>query len=378
MRIAKYVLLIIVFLMTSIGCGEKETVPDAATSMKKYKAVRILTDPANIPFVYGSGTTVQGFDVDIGNEIGKDLGLEVRWIKISGYDHLFELLKNGEGELIISTIAIDPERTKEFAFSHPYYDSGDTIAHRLDRTDIKDLTSLSGMKVGVQKGRHADAFVTEQPATRNITVQTFPTYDDALGALNRTEIDAVVADEPLLVYSIFQSYPNLTTIDKRLNQYQYAVVARKTDKDLMSQVNETLDRLKQAGELASLEEKHLTEIIKKAKDKRDEYQKEEALKKAPKAIQVNIVKTGGAFNMDRLDGFQLVLEGSSAKFQSSPILTEGNRGNARFPQPVPPGEYRLAMSIFQMTTNVKVPEIAKSSLVMYMRVGARGIEIDFK
>ena len=111
MRIAKYVLLIIAFLMTSIGCGEKETVPDAATSMKKYKAVRILTDPANIPFVYGSGTTVQGFDVDIGNEIGKDLGLEVRWIKISGYDHLFELLKNGEGELIISTIVIDPERT---------------------------------------------------------------------------------------------------------------------------------------------------------------------------------------------------------------------------------------------------------------------------
>ncbi len=364
--------------MTSIGCGEKEIIPDAASSMKKYKAVRILTDAVSIPFVYGSGTSVQGFDVDIGNEIAKDLGLDARWVKISGYDHLFDLLKNGEGELVLSAIAIDPARTEEFAFSQSYYESGDTIAHRLDRTDIRDLSSLSGMKVGVQEGRPGNRLLAEQGANGDIALQTFATLDDALGALNRTEIDAVVGDAPLLNYSIYESYPNLTTTGQQLNQYQYAVALRKNEVELLKQVNATLDRLKQSGELDALIEKHVTEVLKKAEQKRQEYQRQQALIKAPKSVTVRIVKTGGTFKMDRLDGFQLVLQGSTGNFQSEPILTEGNRGNARFRQRIPPGEYRLAMSIFQMTTDVKVPELPKDSLVMYMRVGARGIEIDFK
>ena len=53
---------------------------------------------------------------------------------------------------------------------------------------------------------------------------------------------------------------------------------------------------------------------------------EERLKKAPKSISVSIQKISGAFSMDRLDGFVLVLEGSQGRYQSTPILTDGNRG----------------------------------------------------
>jgi hypothetical protein len=81
--------------------------------------------------------------------------------------------------------------------------------------------------------------------------------------------------------------------------------------------------------------------------------------------------------MDRLDGFVLVLEGAG-RYQSTPILTDGNRGNCKFTQPVPPGEYRLAMSIFKMVTNVTVPEIPKTSLAMEMKVSSGGISITLR
>ncbi len=83
--------------------------------------------------------------------------------------------------------------------------------------------------------------------------------------------------------------------------------------------------------------------------------------------------------MDRLDGFVLVLEGATGKYQSQPILTNGNRGNCKFTQPVPPGDYRLDMSILRMRTTVTVPDLPKSSLTMDMNIRqGRDIAITLK
>ena len=66
--------------------------------------------------------------------------------------------------------------------------------------------------------------------------------DDALGALNRTEIDAVVGDEPLITYSSFKSYPNTTTLPLLINKYKYAAVVRKNETELLAKINATIDR----------------------------------------------------------------------------------------------------------------------------------------
>jgi ABC-type amino acid transport substrate-binding protein len=256
LRLVKYVLLMISLILLVAGCGgnkEKE-VPTAAESMEKYKEVRIITDAVNAPFVFGAGTTVQGYDVDLGNEIGKDLGMPVKWVKASGYEHLYELLKNGEAEILISAMAIDPKKAADFAFSNPYFESGDAIAHQRSKFEIKDLASLSGKKVGVASGRPGDIFMADQKTASGVAVTKFPTMDDALGALNRTEIDAVVGDESLITYSSFKSYPNTTTLPGLINKYQYAVVVRKTEPELLSKINATIERLRSAGELKKLDQ----------------------------------------------------------------------------------------------------------------------------
>jgi len=366
-------------LLSLAGCGKKEKeAPSAMESMEKNKLVRILTDAVTAPFVYGEGTGVKGFDVDIGNEIGKDLGIEVKWVKVSGYDHLFELLKNGEGEILISAIAIDPKWEPSFAFSNPYYDTGDVIAHRRDNFDIKDLSSLSGKKVGVCTGRPGDRFMADQKTAANVTISRFATPDDALGALNRAEIDAVVGDQCILSYSGFKSFPNTTPQPVLIHKYQYGVAVRKGDTELLAKVNATIDRLKASGELDALKTKWFENVNEEALKRHQKDQQQEALKKAPKSISVAINKLSGAFSMDRLDGFVLVLQGARGVYQSTPILTEGSRGNCRFTQPVPPGEYKLNMSIFRMTTNVTIPDLPKASLAMTMNISSGGIAITLR
>jgi ABC-type amino acid transport substrate-binding protein len=361
------------------GCGKKkDAVPSAAESMQKHKNICIITDPYNLPFEFGLDSSVQGMDIDIGNEIAKDLNIDVNWQKFSGYEHLFEVLGKGEAEILISAIVIDPKREDQFTFSNPYFESGDVIASKLDKM-FDDLGSLSGKRVGVATGRFGDQFMTGK---KGITVVKFPTIDHALGALNRTEIDAVVADKPILSYIIAESesYHNLTLSPSLVDHYRYAAVVRKGETKLIDSINKTIDRLKGSGDLAALQTKWFKDVEKKVEDKRQGQRKEEALRKSAKTINVTIlkIKGGSVFNMDRLDGFQLVLQGAAGVYKSSGIRTDGDRGNCEFKTPVPPGDYKLdMMSIFQTTVKVVVPDLPKSALGMELKI-ARDISITLK
>jgi len=372
LRTIKCTVLIIFLALGVVSCGGEKEGPDAATQMRKNKLVRIATDAVNLPFEFGSGTGVQGFDVDIGNEIGTDLGYEVKWVKVP-FERLFEILKNGEAEIVISAISITPERKKDFAFSEPYYDSGNTIAHRKDKMEIKNLASLSGRKVGVQSSSTGNKFFETQKTATNVTVVKFPTLDDALGALNRTEIDAVIGDEPILTYSIYKSFPNLITLGTRLTEEEYGVVVRKSEKELLAKVNDSLQRLKKSGELDALRKKWFQDVMEQARKEREEATRQQALKDSPKEVTFTFIKVSGTFNMERLDGFQLNLVGDQT-FQSNPILTSGNRGSCKL-NGVPPGEYRLGMPIFKLNTSIKIPNLPSRTVAFDMNISNAGLQI---
>jgi ABC-type amino acid transport substrate-binding protein len=373
LRIKKCALLIICLASPLIQCGKKEG-PDAWASMKKNKMVRIATDAVNMPFEFGSGTGVQGLDVDIGTEIGKDLGYDVKWIK-SPLERQLEILKNGEVEVVISAIPVTEDLKKDFALTTPYFDSHLTIARRQEKHEIKELANLANKKVGVQSKTMGDSFMSNQKVSANVSITRFPTIDDGLGALNRGEIDAVVGPEPILTYSIYKSFSNLITTGVRLQDQQYVVVVRKEEKELYSKVNATVLRMKKAGDLETLRRKWFQNVIEEAGKQRQDMEEKEALKQAAKSVNFEIVKAGGNFNMDRLDGFQLVLVGEGRQYTSTPILTNGPRGNCEFNEAIPPGEYKLNMSIFKMTTTVNVPKIASRSLTMVMNITASGLTI---
>jgi polar amino acid transport system substrate-binding protein len=362
-------------VLTVIGCGEnKKQVPGAAESMKKYNAVRIATYAVTAPFEYGKDTGVQGLDVDIGNEIGKTLGLEVKWLKASSYEQLFDYLRNGDAEIVISAVAVDPKRMEDFSFSHPYYESGDIITVQQGKVDIKSLADLSGKTVGVAAGRYGDAFMSSR---KGIAIKKYKTLDDTMGGLNQGEVAAVVGDEPFISYSSVESFPNTMTLPGKVNKYQYAVVVRKSEPQLLAKVNETIDRMKASGEIEKLASTWMGDKIKKAEENYAKAVENIRLLNAPKSISVNIIKSSGTWNPDRLDGYKLVLEGPSGTYASTPILMDGNKGHCKFTSSVPPADYRINITILKMVANVTVPKLPKTSLTMDLTIG-RDITILFK
>jgi ABC-type amino acid transport substrate-binding protein len=368
LRSAKYSLLLLLgFIFTMIGCFEKKKeIPRAAETMKKFNTVRIATYPFSAPFEFGKGTGVQGLDVEIGNEIGKTLGFEVTWVKAFTYGQLFDYLRSGDAEIVISAVAVDPKMTNEFSFSHPYYDSWDIIAIQNAKLDIKGLDDLSGKNVGVTTGRPGEALMVSRKV---LSLKKYATLDEALGGLNRAEVDAVVGDEPFLTYSSVDSFQNTMTRRDKVNAYQYAVVVRKTEPELLAKINETIDRLTSSGEIEKIFKTLMGDRRAKAELRINDLLAKEERKAAPKKIKVNITKTSGTWNPDSLDGFKLVLESASGRYESSRILMDGNKGHCEFPTPVPPGDYMLNISILKMTVKVSVPRLDKSTLTMDLNIG---------
>lgn len=378
MRTIKFTLLIASVALVCFHCDGGKAKPDAWAAMVKNKFVRIGTNAVNIPFEFGLGSDVQGYDVDLGNEIAKDLGYPSKWIKIAEFEEMFSALKNGGIEMIISTVGISDERKQDFAFSDPYYDSGNTIARRRDNMAIKDVASLAGKRVGVQTGRSGDRFMTTQTIAPNVTLAKFPTIDDALSALNLRQLDAVVGDEPIMTYSINKTYStNLITTGAEVTRFQYAVVVRPDETKLLAKINETIARLKSTNELnATMRDKWFQNVMGDAKKERAAIEKEEELKNQAKMLTVAIVKTSGStVKLDRLEGFNATLAGPNGTFTSTAIRADeaGLKGDCRFPNPIQPGPYRFILqraSINEAVTIEKKPVTSMTLVVTFSKDGA--------
>jgi ABC-type amino acid transport substrate-binding protein len=383
LRTVKFSLLIACLALVSVHCADTKKVPDAYASMVKNKMVRIATNPFNVPFETAAGTGVEGYDIDLGEAIAKDLNFPTKWIQWSQFDKLFELLQNGEVELIISSVAITDERKKEFAFSDPYFDSSNTIARRKDNLAIKDLASLANKKVGVQAIRSADEFMGKQKAAANVTLTKFPTLDEALGALNRGELDAVVGDKPIMTFSIAKNYStNLITTDVELNQYQYAVVVRQKETKLLAQVNETIQRLKRENQGKAWYDKWFGSVLETASKDIIKIEEQEKLKNAPKALSVTLIKEAGStVRLDRLDGFNATLSGANGTFNSTPINTDeaGVRGSCRFTNAIPPGEYKFNLPRIGVSQTIAIEKKAVTAFTVTLTFKRSGsLELDWK
>lgn len=237
----------------SVSCGSGGG-GGTLDKVKREKRLKIATHPVNEPFEFGSGTEVDGFDVDLCNAIARELGAETRWIKRE-FDECFEFLKSGDADIVINAVTITPEREKDYLFSAPYFETGQIVAVAKDNDSVKSSDDLRGKKVGCQKNTTSEQFLQAMgKGAVNIDNQ-YNSPEDALGDLNRRLLDAVVGDAPTLLVNIAKNNPNCKLVGNLLTKESYGVVIRKDDKDLKAEIDKIIQKLKDSGEIAALVKK---------------------------------------------------------------------------------------------------------------------------
>jgi polar amino acid transport system substrate-binding protein len=244
---------------SSASTNDSSTKPDSSTKETSYKLVEDgkFTFAASGDFNPFSATdgegVMSGFDIDVGNAVAKELGLEPVQKKFK-FASIIEGVKTGRFDAAVASHTVTPEREKQVSFSTPYYYSGPQIFTRPD-SDIKTLDDLKGKEIAVSKG--STYAKTAETVSDNLKI-----YDSdvtALEALSKGKHDAVITDFITGKTAIGKGL-NIEA-KKLLGRSEQAIAISKDNPKLLEDVNKALETLRENGTLKKLSVKYFGEDI---------------------------------------------------------------------------------------------------------------------
>jgi glutamate transport system substrate-binding protein len=185
---------------------------------------------------------VEGFDVDIGTEIARELGVEPRFVEAIS-DNRIPFLQRGTVDLILSTMTINAERDMEIDFSEPYYIARGRILVPGD-SDIRGLQDLAGNSVCTALGSTYEETIREDAPDADL--QLVDTYSECLERLQNGSIDAISTDDVILTGMIIQD-DTLQMVGDPLTTEPYGVGIKQGETQLKRFVDRVLRDVEQDG-----------------------------------------------------------------------------------------------------------------------------------
>ena len=212
------------------------------------KTYQVGTDAAYAPFEsLNSKKEVVGFDAEVIQAIAKKSGIQVKLVN-TPWEGIFEALKNGERDIVISAVTITPERKQSLDFSEPYFEAKQLIAVA-NNSKISKFTDLKTLKVGVQTGTTGDEVVQKLQGKTSPNIKRYESTPLAIKELQSGGVDAVVADNGVVVnYVANNASSKLKTIDDATFAKEfYGIAVKKGNKDLLDKLNKGLAGIKADG-----------------------------------------------------------------------------------------------------------------------------------
>ncbi|MET0762801.1 MAG: glutamate ABC transporter substrate-binding protein [Thermoleophilaceae bacterium] len=185
---------------------------------------------------------IEGFDVDMGDLIAEELGVEPKFVEAIS-DNRIPFLQKGEVDLILSTMTINQERDTEIEFSEPYYVARGRILVPGD-SDIKGVKDLAGKRVCTALGSTYEETLREQAPDADLKL--VDTYSECLELLQNGAIDAISTDDVILTGMIIQD-DTLKMVGDELTTEPYGAGIKEGDKEFQKFVTDTLEAAQADG-----------------------------------------------------------------------------------------------------------------------------------
>jgi glutamate transport system substrate-binding protein len=205
--------IVTVFALVAAACGEDEEPEDggpaqqfpAGSTMAELQEAGEITIGVKFdvpPFGFRNPETgdVEGFDVDLGQAIADELGVEANFIEAIS-DNRIPFLVDGTADLILSTMTITTDRDAEIDFSIPYYIAEGRVLAPVD-SDITGVEDLSGRTVCTATGSTYEENITQN--VPDAELRLVDTYSECLELVQTGAVDAVSTDDVILTGMIIQ------------------------------------------------------------------------------------------------------------------------------------------------------------------------------
>ncbi len=241
------------------ACGKKEeaaappaaepaSAASAAAAPPPAKVYAVGTDAAYAPFeLQNEKGEIVGMTVDMLSAVAQKAGLEIKFVN-TPWEGIFNALQQGDRDILASSITITDERKQTMDFTNPYFDAYQLIAVKAT-SKVSKFDDLKKLKVGVQTGTTGDEVVTKLKGKNSTDVKRFESTPLALKELEAGGVDAVVADNGVVVNYVTNN-PGAkfkTVSDKAFAPEQYGFAVRKGNTELLEKLNKGLADIKADG-----------------------------------------------------------------------------------------------------------------------------------
>ena len=232
------------FFLVSCSKEQSKNSPDSLDKITEKKILRVGTDFVGTPFAYYQDGKEVGFEVELIQELGKELGVEIQWVNIPfSVSNFIQAFDEDRVDVGIESISLTSERREKFLFSQPYFFSGQSVVVRQTENvpDQFNLSLLKDKKVGVQKGTTGEIFAKNNTSA---LVVLFDSSEQLLEALINGEVDAVISDILNTQTTSWPMWKKIKVILKNLTHEEYCVVAKNNQPKMMQQINDILQKFK--------------------------------------------------------------------------------------------------------------------------------------
>ncbi|MGO1658859.1 MAG: amino acid ABC transporter substrate-binding protein [Marinobacter sp.] len=216
-------------------------------------ALRVGMSGQYFPFTFVEQDELKGFEVDVMNALGKEMGRDIQY-ETANFSGLFGMLQSGRIDTVANQITITDERKKAYVFSDPYVYDGAQVVTKKGNTEVQSVEDLKGKTVAVNLGSNFEALLTELPYADQINIKTYESNlerDTALGrvdafVMDRVSASQIIKDKPLPLELAGPTFSQIT------NAYPFHDT--NAGRALRDEVNKALATLRDNGTLASISE----------------------------------------------------------------------------------------------------------------------------
>jgi polar amino acid transport system substrate-binding protein len=196
----------------------------------------------------------KGFEVDLGDAIAKELGVQkVEW-KNTPFTGLFSPAPK-DFDMAINEITITAERSRVVDFSVPYFDAnqGFVIKKGGPAEGVQSIAEMKDLQFGVQATTTGAAYVKDeiQPDSQP---REFSTLTALTQALVNGQIDAMLMDVAISAEIVKERGEDVEMTGEFITDERYGILFEKGN-PLRQQVNQAIEKLKADGTLERLQAK---------------------------------------------------------------------------------------------------------------------------
>lgn len=256
-------ILFIFFVFTSCeNTNSKKTNSDLVSILKKGKLVALTGFNAYSYFIYRGQP--MGFEYELVKKLADDLGVTLEIVVVKNINKMFEMLNNGEGDLIAFNLTVTKSRAEKVLFTNYHHTTQQVLVqrrpdnwrmmriHEIENQLIRNPVDLENKIVYVRKGSsyHSRMINLSEEIGGDINIieaDSELTTEDLIKMVSEGKIDYTISDENIALLN--QAYYSNIDIETQVSLPQkVAWAVRKNSLALFNTVNKWLEEMKNKTE----------------------------------------------------------------------------------------------------------------------------------